>query len=99
VSKRLSAPYRSGPSRDWIKVKNRDSPAMIRAREADWSRVGATRPFTGRPRCDHFASQTSASSAIIFVMGDLWNSRSFAFGSGLLTGEFALVLTLGGGGA
>jgi bifunctional non-homologous end joining protein LigD len=29
-SKRLSAPYRSGPSRDWIKVKNPDSPAMIR---------------------------------------------------------------------
>jgi ATP-dependent DNA ligase len=23
VSKRLSAPYRSGPSRDWIKVKTR----------------------------------------------------------------------------
>jgi ATP-dependent DNA ligase len=22
VSKRLTAPYRSGPSRDWIKVKN-----------------------------------------------------------------------------
>jgi ATP-dependent DNA ligase len=37
VSKRLSAPYRSGPSRDWIKVKNPDSPAMIRAREAEWS--------------------------------------------------------------
>jgi bifunctional non-homologous end joining protein LigD len=31
VSKKLSAPYRSGPSRDWIKVKNPDSPAMIRA--------------------------------------------------------------------
>jgi hypothetical protein len=28
VSKRLSAPHRSGPSRDWIKVKNPDSPAM-----------------------------------------------------------------------
>jgi hypothetical protein len=27
VSKRLSAPYRSGPSRDWIKIKNPDSPA------------------------------------------------------------------------
>jgi bifunctional non-homologous end joining protein LigD len=26
VSKRLSAPYRSGPSRDWLKVKNPDSP-------------------------------------------------------------------------
>jgi hypothetical protein len=35
VSKRLSAPYRSGTSRDWIKVKNPDSPAMIRAREAE----------------------------------------------------------------
>jgi bifunctional non-homologous end joining protein LigD len=33
VSKRLNAPYRSGPSRDWIKVKNPDSPAMIRARQ------------------------------------------------------------------
>jgi bifunctional non-homologous end joining protein LigD len=36
VSKRLSAPYRSGPSRDWLKVKNPHSPAMIRAREAEW---------------------------------------------------------------
>jgi ATP-dependent DNA ligase len=32
VSKRLTAPYRSGPSGDWLKVKN--SPAMICAREA-----------------------------------------------------------------
>jgi bifunctional non-homologous end joining protein LigD len=36
VSKRLTAPYRPGPSRDWLKVKNPDSPAMIRAREAEW---------------------------------------------------------------
>ena len=36
VSKRLTAPYRSGPSRDWLKVKNPASPAMIRAREAEW---------------------------------------------------------------
>jgi ATP dependent DNA ligase domain len=36
VSKRLNAPYRSGPLRDWLKVKNPDSPAMIRAREAEW---------------------------------------------------------------
>jgi bifunctional non-homologous end joining protein LigD len=34
--KRLSALYRSGPSRDWLKVKNPDSPAMIRAREGEW---------------------------------------------------------------
>jgi hypothetical protein len=32
VSKRLTAPSRSGPSRDWLKVKNQDSPAMRRAR-------------------------------------------------------------------
>jgi bifunctional non-homologous end joining protein LigD len=36
VSKRLSAPYRSGPSRDWLKVKNPDSPAMIRTRDGEW---------------------------------------------------------------
>jgi bifunctional non-homologous end joining protein LigD len=36
VSKRLSAPYRSGPSRDWLKVKNPDSPAMVRHREDRW---------------------------------------------------------------
>jgi hypothetical protein len=36
-AKRLTAPYRWGPSRDWLKVKNPDSSAMIRAREADWS--------------------------------------------------------------
>jgi bifunctional non-homologous end joining protein LigD len=40
VSKRLTVPYRSGPSRDWIKVKNPDSPAMIRAREAEWVTYG-----------------------------------------------------------
>jgi bifunctional non-homologous end joining protein LigD len=36
VSKRLSAPYRSGRSTDWLKIKNPDSPAMIRAREGRW---------------------------------------------------------------
>jgi ATP-dependent DNA ligase len=36
VSKRLSSPYRSGPSRDWIKLKNPDSPAMVRHREDHW---------------------------------------------------------------
>jgi hypothetical protein len=34
VSKRLSASYRLGTSRDWVKIKNPNSPAMIRAREA-----------------------------------------------------------------
>jgi bifunctional non-homologous end joining protein LigD len=36
VSKRLSAPYRSGRCLDWLKVKNPDSPAMVRHREDRW---------------------------------------------------------------
>jgi bifunctional non-homologous end joining protein LigD len=36
VSKRLSSPYQSGRSTDWLKIKNPDSPTMIRAREAEW---------------------------------------------------------------
>jgi ATP-dependent DNA ligase len=36
VSKRLTAPYRSGPSQDWR--KNPDNQAMRRAR--DFARVG-----------------------------------------------------------
>ena len=33
VSKKLDAPYRSGPSKAWIKVKNPKSPAATRALE------------------------------------------------------------------
>jgi hypothetical protein len=45
VSKRLTAPYRSGPSRDWVKIKNPDSPAMRRQRAGTWwpaDRIGPT---------------------------------------------------------
>jgi bifunctional non-homologous end joining protein LigD len=31
VSKKLDAPYRSGPSKTWIKIKNPEAPAAIRA--------------------------------------------------------------------
>jgi ATP-dependent DNA ligase len=34
VSKRRDRPYRSGRSPDWIKVKNRQHPAMERVKEA-----------------------------------------------------------------
>jgi ATP-dependent DNA ligase len=36
VSKRLVAPYRSGPCRDWLKAKNPDSPGMVRHLEGRW---------------------------------------------------------------
>ena len=36
VSKRLSSPYRSGRSTDWLKIKNPDSPAIVRHREGEW---------------------------------------------------------------
>jgi len=36
VSKRIDAPYRSGPSRFWIKIKNPKSHAVHREREEEW---------------------------------------------------------------
>jgi bifunctional non-homologous end joining protein LigD len=36
VSKRLSSPYRSSRSTDWLKIKNPDSPAVVRHREGEW---------------------------------------------------------------
>jgi ATP-dependent DNA ligase len=38
VSKRLSSSYRSGRSRDWIKVKNPACAAGKREAEEDWGR-------------------------------------------------------------
>ena len=36
VSKRMDAPYRSGPSKTWLKSKNPASEAVRREREEDW---------------------------------------------------------------
>jgi bifunctional non-homologous end joining protein LigD len=36
VSKRVDAPYRSGPSKVWVKTKNPASDAVRREREEDW---------------------------------------------------------------
>ena len=38
VSKRLGSPYRSGRTRDWLKFKNPDAPAVTREAEVDWGR-------------------------------------------------------------
>jgi ATP-dependent DNA ligase len=38
VSKRLGSPYRSGRSRDWLKMKNPDALAVKREAEEDWDR-------------------------------------------------------------
>jgi hypothetical protein len=37
VSKRLGSPYRSGRSKDWLKMKNPDAPAVRREAEEDWN--------------------------------------------------------------
>jgi bifunctional non-homologous end joining protein LigD len=39
VSKRLGSPYRSGRSRDWLKMKNPNAPAVKREAEEDWGRL------------------------------------------------------------
>jgi bifunctional non-homologous end joining protein LigD len=36
VSKRLGSPYRSGRSRDWLKMKNPAAPAVKREEEEEW---------------------------------------------------------------
>jgi ATP-dependent DNA ligase len=36
VSKRLDAPYRSGPSKTWLNTKNPASEAVRREREERW---------------------------------------------------------------
>jgi bifunctional non-homologous end joining protein LigD len=36
VSKRADAPYRSGPSKTWVKTKNPASEAVRREREEEW---------------------------------------------------------------
>jgi ATP-dependent DNA ligase len=36
VSKRLDSPYRSGPSKVWLKSKNPASEAVRREREEEW---------------------------------------------------------------
>ena len=36
VSKRRDFPYRSGRSKSWIKVKNPESPAMLRLQDGTW---------------------------------------------------------------
>jgi ATP-dependent DNA ligase len=36
ASKRLSAPYRSGRSTEWLKIENPESSAMVRHREGRW---------------------------------------------------------------
>jgi bifunctional non-homologous end joining protein LigD len=38
VSKRLGSRYRSGRTKDWLKFKNPDAPAVRREAEEDWGR-------------------------------------------------------------
>ena len=37
VSKRLDMPYRAGPSKTWLKIKNPKSPAMLRVGDKNWN--------------------------------------------------------------
>jgi hypothetical protein len=56
VSKRVGSPYRSGRSRDWLKMKNPNAPAVKREAEEDWGRhspvklVSPSPPTIGRTK-------------------------------------------------
>jgi ATP-dependent DNA ligase len=49
VSKRLSPPHRSGPSRVWIKVKNPGSPGDASSARRDMVRISWTRALVDGP--------------------------------------------------
>ena len=36
ISKKLNAPYRSGPSKNWLKIKNPKAPAATRAQDGSF---------------------------------------------------------------
>ena len=40
MSKRLGSRYKSGRTRDWLKFKNQEAPAVKREAEEDWGRGG-----------------------------------------------------------
>ena len=42
VSKRIDAPYRSGRSKTWVKVKNPNAPGMLRFKGMRKARAAAT---------------------------------------------------------
>jgi ATP-dependent DNA ligase len=44
VSKRLGSPYRSGRSRDWLKMKDPNAPAVKREAEEDWGETDGDEP-------------------------------------------------------
>jgi hypothetical protein len=49
VSKRRDSPYRSGRSRDWIKSKNPNAPAVKREAEEDWGKWSSGSARHSRP--------------------------------------------------
>ena len=48
VSKRLGSRYRSGRSKDWLKFKNPDAPAVKREAEEEWELAALA--MKNRPR-------------------------------------------------
>jgi bifunctional non-homologous end joining protein LigD len=49
VSKRLGSRYRSGRSKDWLKFKNPDAPAVKREEDEEWGKKERT--STRRASC------------------------------------------------
>jgi ATP-dependent DNA ligase len=47
ISKRLGSIYRSGRSKDWLKFKNPDAPAVKREAEEDWGKGKWRWPTSG----------------------------------------------------
>jgi bifunctional non-homologous end joining protein LigD len=57
VSKHRESAYKPGQCKDWIKVKNPKSPAMVRAKELEWP--------SGRPK--HYPDGSRVGRQIVFA--------------------------------
>ena len=69
VSKRKDSPYRSGRSRDWLKCKNPNAPAVKREAEEDWGNGGAM-TATGKNRIMIFGPKDDGTYVVEFRTAD-----------------------------
>jgi len=61
VSKRRESAYKAGPTSNWIKIKNPQSPAMNRAKDGGWQTASKRSPSArcASPACDRLPASQS----------------------------------------
>ena len=66
MSKRMDAPYRSGPSKTWLKSKNPASEAVRREREEEWLTCNPCCYLAGRFRLRETYRAALSATGLVF---------------------------------